>query len=61
MAITKITPISGEQIETDKNEYPTFLRWASDNWERIMGESTEPVYDCEGLEHEYQAYKSSHS
>ena len=56
MKITEITKIVSFLIETDE-EYPNeYTRYSSDNWTVRMGESDEPLYDCEEIEKLYQEW-----
>lgn len=56
LKILQVTSIEGKYITTDSDYYPNYIRWEADNWENIMGESTEQVYDCGWLEEMYQEY-----
>lgn len=54
--ITKVTKSIIYYIETNEEEYSDYIRHGSDNWDNRMGESYEPVYNCDGLEKEFQEY-----
>jgi len=45
-------------VETDENELNKYTRHSSENWTVTMGESDEPVYDCEELEKLFQEWGS---
>ena len=53
MKILEITECSSHMVETDEGE---FERCSADNWMERMGESFEPVYNCEELEVLFQGY-----
>lgn len=44
-------------VTTDESEYNQYIRYGSNNWSVTIGESEEPVYDCEELEKEFQLYQ----
>lgn len=54
MKITNIAEFKGHHIETDEGEHYQYTRYAPDIWVVRMGESDEPVYDCEGMEALFQ-------
>ena len=56
MKIISIFPRVSHFVSTDDEPYPDFIRWSADSWENIMGESSEPIYDCEELEKLYQEH-----
>lgn len=58
MRVISIEPSYSEVIETDADEWPTYRRYGPDNWENLMGESWETVFDTERLEAAYQAAKA---
>lgn len=41
-------------VTTDEKEYNEYIRYSSNNWMVKIGESEEPLYDCEELEAEFQ-------
>lgn len=53
MKIVSTKKIYSEIIETDANEFPTYRRNNSADWENLMGDSWEPVYCCDNLEAMY--------
>ncbi|MBD8348561.1 hypothetical protein [Dysgonomonas sp. HGC4] len=53
MKIEKVTNVSFLRVDTDDNVYE---RYGYDGWYIRIGESTEPVYDCEELEEEFQRF-----
>ena len=53
MTITDISEIKSVLVETTESDY---TRYSPDNWYVRMGESDEPVYNCDELEAEYQKY-----
>lgn len=57
MKILEISEVKSEYIVTDEALFNIHIRHSSDNWETIMGESTETTYDCEELEKAYQEFK----
>ena len=48
--------ILGITVETDEDKYKNYIRYGADCWFVSMGESSEPVYDCEELELAYQQH-----
>lgn len=56
MNITETRPIAAIGVTTDEDEFSEYTRYEADAWYRQMGESDEPVYDCEELEDLYQRY-----
>lgn len=42
------------RIITDEKEYNQYTRYSEGNWTVTIGESDEPVYDCEKLEIEFK-------
>lgn len=58
MKITRITPVRSEIVELDEmyNGYTTYQRDGRGNWEVLMGESWEPVFNSAVLEKEYQRF-----
>ena len=62
VTITSVKPVVAEIIVTDEEEWPTYRRSISGNWENLMGESWESYYDSDGeLEAAYQAFISTPS
>ena len=59
MKITKITKEIIHYVETDEEDYNTYIRHSAKNWGVIMGESEEVVYDCEELEVMFQEIQNS--
>lgn len=53
--ITEIHEFTAHRVETKDN---TYTRYSSMCWTIVMGESEEPVYDCNELEEAYQKYIS---
>lgn len=49
--IEEIREFTAHRVETQDN---TYTRYSSMCWTIVMGESEEPVYDCEELEKAYQ-------
>lgn len=41
-------------VTTDDEDYNEYIRYSSSRWMVIIGESEEPVYDCDELEEEFQ-------
>jgi len=56
MKITDVTPIKGVRVTTDEDEYNEYTRYGPDCWYVQMGESDEPVYECQELERLYQEH-----
>ena len=54
MAIKEIAKSEVHFIETDEEDYYSYTRYSATNWTVVMGESDEPVSDCEELEAEFQ-------
>lgn len=50
MEIITVERRSYHYIETDESEFFNYVRYSPDCWMVRMGESDEPMYDCEGLE-----------
>ena len=44
-------------VETDDPDWSSYRRSGSECWEVLMGESWEPVYDCDDLERQFQTMK----
>ncbi len=57
MKILSVETDASEIVGTDQDEYPTYRRHSSDNWENLMGESWEQHYHCEEIEEMYQGYR----
>jgi len=43
-------------VITDEDEYTTYIRYSEDCWYYQMGESQEPVYNCEEIEKLFKEY-----
>ena len=54
MKITEITKSTIHYVVTDEEDYCEYTRHSALNWTRVIGESDEPVYCCEGLESMFQ-------
>lgn len=54
--IEEIREFVSHTVETSENVY---TRHSSQCWTIVMGESEEPVYDCEELEKAYQEFISN--
>ncbi len=50
MKIIKVTKAIVYHVETDREELNHFTRHSANNWTVAMGESDEPVYECDDLE-----------
>ncbi len=62
MKVSSVSPVTCEYVETDSDEYPTFVRYGADSWANQMGESLEPVYSynmIEELEAAYREFKNA--
>lgn len=59
MKVTAVLPVVVHLVTTDQKEFHTYTRFSSANWTQTMGESDEPVYDCQELEAAYQAFVKS--
>ena len=57
MIIKKITKVVSFIVETNEQQYNIYTRHGADVWYLRMGESDEPVYNCEEIETAYQAYR----
>lgn len=58
MKIVRVTKAIIFYIETDEKDYHRYIRHAANSWTVAMGESDEPVYDCEELEKMFQKWLS---
>ena len=56
MKITKVSKSVVFYITTDDDDLFEYKRYSSNNWTVSMGESDEPVYDCEDLEEMFQKW-----
>jgi len=56
MKILDVWKIKGYNVETNGQVFYSYTRYSSDNWYVRMGESDEPVYDCEEIEALFQEY-----
>ena len=56
MKILDVRESKSYNVETDEPELYLYTRYGSDNWYVRMGESDEPVYDCEEIEALFQEY-----
>ena len=54
MKITDIFERTIFIVETDEDDYSSYTRYSKDCWFVRMGESDEPLYDCEEIEKEFQ-------
>lgn len=59
MKFLEIRIVKSHIIETDASEFPTFRRNGFGNWENLMNESWEPVYDCKELDAMFDALEIS--
>ena len=41
-------------VTTDDEDYNEYIRYSSSSWMVRIGESEEPIYDCDELEKEFQ-------
>ena len=57
LTVTKIQNCISEIIEVDGGDNEIYRRYSADNWEVLMGESWEPLYNCEEAEAAYQNFK----
>ena len=55
MKIEEITKAEIHFVTTDEEDYYKYTRYSATNWTVRMGESDEPVYDCEELESMFQS------
>jgi hypothetical protein len=53
----EITEVTVHYVTTTDSEIHTLRRNGPDNWEYLIGESWEPVYDCRDLEREFQKHR----
>lgn len=58
MKIKEVTKATIFYVETDEEGYYRYIRHGADSWTVTMGESDEPVYDCEELEKLFQDWLS---
>lgn len=61
MKIKKITKSEIFHVVTDEAGYYEYIRHSATCWTRTMGESDEPVYDCEELEALFQKRQSENN
>jgi ribosomal protein L37AE/L43A len=58
----KITDVFEQQkafiVETNEDKYYEYTRYSKDCWFVRIGESLEPLYDCEEIEKEFQKYET---
>jgi len=54
--IESVAHFTGTMVETDGEDYPTYVRYGPDNRKVVMGESEETLYDCEDIEKLYQEF-----
>ncbi len=59
MKIKRVSEIHSFTVVTDEDEHYEYTRYAADSWYVMMGESNEPVYNCEELERLFQQYTDS--
>jgi hypothetical protein len=56
--VTHAVPISGERITVSGRIWGgEYERYSTENWMQQMGNSMEPVFNCELLEIAYQEFK----
>lgn len=48
--IIQVENLPGFYVDTDEDDWYQYIRYSADNWLVRMGESYEPLYDCEKLE-----------
>lgn len=60
MEIKGITKAEIHFVTTDEGDYYEYTRYSSTNWTVRMGESDEPVYNCEELEDMFQSALESY-
>ena len=53
--IEEIVPISGYRVDTTGG---VLYRYSADDWTIVIGESEEPLYDCENMEKAFQEFKA---
>lgn len=58
MILKEVTKAVVFFVETDEKEQNYYTRYSSDNWTVRMGESDEPLYDCEEIERLFQEWLS---
>lgn len=56
MQIRDVNEIQGHIVDTDDKPWGQYIRYGYDCWYLSMGESDEPVYNCEELEKTFQEY-----
>lgn len=61
MKIEDVSPVVGERVTTDENEFNEYTRYAAECWYVQIGEIDKPVYECRELERLYQEYKRKNS
>ena len=56
MKITEVTKVICFFIETDDEDNYMYNRYGANNWTVRMGESDEPLYNCDEIEKLYQEW-----
>ena len=56
MKITEVTKVICFFIETDDEDNYMYNRYDANNWTVRMGESDEPLYNCDEIEKLYQEW-----
>ena len=56
MKITEVTKVICFFIETDDEDNYMYNRYGVNNWTVRMGESDEPLYNCDEIEKLYQEW-----
>lgn len=56
MTIKEVTKATIFYVETNEEYYNRYIRHGENSWTVAIGESDEPVYDCEELESLFQKW-----
>lgn len=59
MKILKVEDSISEYVTTDDEEYPVYRRYSNREWENLIGESWESVYNNKELEEAYKDWQNS--
>lgn len=59
MNILEVSEVTSFIVKTDNDCWPIYRRNGPDNWENLMGESWEGIYDTDDLEVAFLAYNKN--
>jgi hypothetical protein len=58
MKILEVSEHSYFHVKVDSSYWPNYRRNGPEDWENLMGESWEAIYDCEDLEKAFTEFVS---